>query len=155
MSMKLYRVYPHPNQSFLLPLGFLDQIRPFYTIPFLPRRSYWETNGACYRNKVQRLFNKTAFKTFFNLVEPFIWTVIFVNIIKRAEPNRRKTFISLNQPSYREYLGAKLTACVKPRFGLDLLKISGALLKQESTCVRLGKCKFQLIRLYSNVHPCL
>ena len=81
--------------------------------------------------------------------------VIFVNIIKRAEPNRGKTFISLNQPSYREYLGAKLTACVKPRFGLDLLKISDALLKQESTCVRLGKCKFQLIRLYSNVHPCL
>ena len=78
-----------------------------------------------------------------------------MNIIKRAETNRGKTFISLNQPSYREYLGAKLTARVKPRFGLDLLKISGPLLKQDSTSVPLGKCKFQLIHLYSSVHPCL
>ena len=69
-----------------------------------------------------RCFGETALSAILNLAEPFIWTFIFVNNVKRAESCQWKNiylFIWFNEPSYNESL--RSTAWVKPRFRLDLV----------------------------------
>ena len=53
--------------------------------------------------KLSLFLNRTSFETIFNLAEPFMRTAIFVKRVRKAG----------------EYL--RLTACVKPWFGFDLL----------------------------------
>ena len=61
------------------------------------------SSNTSYSNKVQPLFNKTAFLAIFNLAK------------RGPKAVSGRTLSSFNQPPYREYL--RPTAYVKPRLG--------------------------------------
>ena len=63
--------------------------------------------------------NKTALLTIFVLVNLLSEYRFLRTVSRMPRANGERTFLSLNQPSYREY--PRPTDCVKPWFGLDLV----------------------------------